>query len=88
MNKSIQLVIFASILAVNVAFAAATPVPADHDPILMWVIGGLCTLLFSISAYVLSKVDRNQNRLFERQDEFSERLVKVETTQDNCGNCP
>ena len=88
MNKLIQHIILASVLAANLSFAASTPAETDNSALLMWIIGGLCTLLFSISAFVLSKVDRNQNRLFERQDEFSERLVKVETTQDNCGNCP
>lgn len=78
-HKLTQLIIYTSILAVNVAFAATDPPGGDNSAILMWIIGGLCTVLFTIACFVLSKVDRNQTKLFERQDDMIERLVRIET---------
>lgn len=83
-HRLVQTIIFASILTVNAAFASGGVAAAvEVTPILMWVIGGLCTLLFSVTAFILSKVDRNQTRLFELRDSDHERIVKLETKCDS-----
>ena len=74
----LRTIIWLSVAIVNLAFAGTSPVANDNSAFLMWIIGGLCTLLFTIGAYTLAKVDRNQDRLFQRQDMLGERVAKVE----------
>lgn len=80
----LRMFIFLSVCAVNVAFASTSPSTGDNAGFLMWIIGGLCTVLFTISCYLLAKVDKNQDRLFQAQDKFNQRLTRVETRcEDN-----
>lgn len=62
----------------NITFAA-TVLNGGGDDTARWIIGGLCTLLLTICAFILNKVDRNQTRLFEFHAELDKRVVRVET---------
>lgn len=48
---------------------AQAPSLAEHSDLLQVVVGILFTMVIGYTVYTLKKIDRNQNRLFERLDD-------------------
>jgi len=83
--KTISKILLAMILLLwgAVVCGAAAALPAapswyEHADVMEWVIGGLFSLVLFLMLRTLSKVDRNQNRLFERLDALTKEFYMLQ----------
>ena len=78
----IRAVIFSCFIVASTAYAQEVTSAGEHSDVLVWIIGGLCMVLFTICCFILNKVDGNQTRLFEFHAAVEKRLTIVETKCD------
>ncbi len=87
-------ILFLILVSLPVVITAATDVAgntlAEHTDVLTWLIGGLLVVISFFITRTLLKIDRNQNRLFNRLDELSREFYILQgehnTRSGNCGS--
>ena len=60
----------------------------SQNNLFLWIISGLCAMLFTVGCWMLSKAADRLDKLETRDRDNDTRLVKLETKYNLCPNCP